>query len=195
MDKRALDVAERWWMEMAQVNKGERDRKPNPASTVFRAQLRRADTLEAALATDGFRDLWLKLPPEETSGPWVEQRMELWAIVAALAPHVEFDAEALTNINASIASCAGRLGPGDKPVVSTLRFKQLLASRTAEELLRRLRRMLKQVQGKVCFKRLVRDVEAWLRQCDQALQISPADRITIRWAMEYYDNAKIRTAS
>lgn len=157
-----------------------KDKHVPPAPTSHRAQLRRCNSVDSAMFTEGFRALWLKLGDEITDVDYVDQRMETWAAISALLVHVRKDTKQ------KFAFQAGRKTDGDKSVVSELRFSQLQNSKTPDEFLRRMRRILKQINGEVSVEELSNDIEQWFFEYNQFRPRKAEKRISVRWAMDYY---------
>ncbi len=179
MEYKAKMATRRWWQSML-LSPSELEKwhiQPSPSGN--KAQLRRCDSAEAAMLTEGFRALWLSLPNEITQGsdPKILLR---WATIAAALVHVKPGSEK------GIASEAGKKGDGDKSVVSELRFAQLQNAKTPEEFLRRIRRILQQLKGVVSPESLADDIEQWFVERDQFRPRKAEKRIIVRWAMDYY---------
>jgi CRISPR system Cascade subunit CasB len=87
---------------------------------------------------------------------------------------------------------AGRKTDGDKSVVSELRFSQLQNSKTPDEFLRRMRRILKQINGEVSVEELGNDIEQWFFEHNQFRPRKAEKRISVRWAMDYYRAATLK---
>ncbi|WP_296045044.1 type I-E CRISPR-associated protein Cse2/CasB [uncultured Alteromonas sp.] len=186
MDKellqRGMTTALRWWKSMY-ASTGELKKEGiQAAPTAWKAELKRAESIDAVLLSQGFRSLWLSLSKEITEGheKQVSQDMLCWAVVAgALVSVSENHAE-------SFAKLAGRKGDGDKPVVSEMRFAQLQQAQTPEEFLRRIRRILKQLNGKVSVAQLAKDSCNWYQELTSNYPRQADKRIAVRWAMDYY---------
>lgn len=183
MDDKAKKAALRWWQSMMLPPTELQQLQIHPAPTVYKAQLRRCDTPEAAMLTEGFKALWFSLPEDITgcdNKRILAQSMECWAAITAALVHVK------TDTKRDIAYEAGRKEEGDKSAVSELRFRKLQNARTPEELLQRLRRILHQIKGKVSPAQLMDDIDRWFRE-QNAFKPRKADkRIAVRWAMSYY---------
>lgn len=169
----------RWWQSMNLPSEQLIRKGIQPAPTLYKAQLKRCTSIDAAMLTDGFRDLWLSLPDEIISKESAKN-IECWACIAAVLVHVKIDDQQ------KLAQAAGKIGKGDKSVVSELRFAQLQSAKTPEEFLRRLRRIVHQLRGALSVETLAADIHQWFREHNQ-LRPRPADkRISVQWAMDYY---------
>lgn len=179
MDNQSEMALLRWWQGMFLPPGQLKEKGIMPAPTANKAQLKRCESCDAAMLTEGFRSLWLSLPDGITAiGGAVT--LEFWATIAAALVHVKADTKV------KLASAAGARGDGDKSVVSELRFAQLQNATTPDEFLRRLRRILQQVKGEVAVLALARDIQQWFTEHNQ-LQPRRADkRIAVQWAMDYY---------
>jgi CRISPR system Cascade subunit CasB len=76
--------------------------------------------------------------------------------------------------------------------VSELRFSQLQNSKTPDEFLRRMRRILKQINGEVSVEELGNDIEQWFFEHNQFRPRKAEKRISVRWAMDYYRAATLK---
>lgn len=179
MDDQMKNRVLRWWQSM---NLPPDQLKANgivPAPTAYKSQLKRCESLDAAMLTEGFRALWLILPEHVTSGDSA-QRIECWACIAAVLAHVKTDSAN------KLAQAAGAKTDGDKSVVSELRFAQLQNAKTPEYFLRRLRRIVQQLKGAVSVVKLAIDIEQWFAEHNQLRPRSADKRISVQWAMDYY---------
>lgn len=180
MDYKSQQTVVRWWQGMNLSPSELKKLHVPPSPTSHRAQLRRCDSVDAAMFTEGFRALWLKLDQEITGGDYAERQMEIWAVIAALLVHVRKDTKQ------KFAFQAGRKADGDKSVVSELRFSQLQNSKTPDEFLRRMRRIVKQINGEVSVQELSSDIYQWFFEHNQFRPRKADKRISVRWAMDYY---------
>ena len=186
MDKellqRGVSTALRWWKSMY-ASAGELKKEGiQAAPTAWKAELKRAESIDAVLLTQGFRALWISLSSEITEGneKQVSHNMFGWAMVAgALVSITENHAQ-------SFAKLAGKKGDGEKPVVSEMRFAQLQQAQTPEEFLRRIRRILKQLKGKASVTQLAKDTCNWYQELTSNYPRQADKRIAVRWAMDYY---------
>lgn len=169
----------RWWQSMNLSPAELKEKGIAPAPTVFKARLKRCDSAEAVMLTEGFRALWLSLPEEvvESSN---DKTIEIWATIAAVLVYVK------QNSNLNLASAAGHKGDNDKSVVSELRFSQLQNAKTSQDFLRRMRRILQQVKGEVSVTALANDVHQWFMEHYRFGPRKAGKSIGIRWAMDYY---------
>lgn len=180
-------AAYRWWQSMFLSADELKAFNNFPAPTVFKAQLKRCSTIDTAMLSEGFRDLWLSLPEEISSStkPQVpEKRIETWAAIAAVLVFVKED------VKTKLACAAGQKGDGDKSIVSESRFAQLQNAQTPDEFVMRLRRILQQLGGKVSVEHLINDILQWFAEHYGLRQERSKKRLTVRWAMDYYQAAK-----
>ncbi|MCT8342913.1 MULTISPECIES: type I-E CRISPR-associated protein Cse2/CasB [Photorhabdus] len=179
MDSKSEIILLHWWQSMFMSPKQLKEKGIIPAPSTYRAQLKRCESVEMAMLTEGFRALWLSLP-DEISLSDNPAKLEYWATMAVALVYVK------NNSDIKLAVAAGKKGGGNKPVVSELRFSQLQNAKTPNELLRRLRRVLQQIKGNISVLALARDIEEWFAEYGQ-LQPCKADRrIKVRWVMDYY---------
>jgi CRISPR system Cascade subunit CasB len=174
------DYYTRWWHRLTNSDLCKRQGWLGlPAA--HRAMLRRCASLEDVMLTEAFQQLWLSLPDENRSAT----AMELAALIAWSFAVVEAD----SGKSLARAMAQGVDEKAESPRVSRLRFEQLLAARNVEEFARRLRRTLKQIKGEVDLYSLSRDIQNWYWQTIIGKSADrPADRQTLKWAMDYYQS-------
>ncbi|WP_118987453.1 type I-E CRISPR-associated protein Cse2/CasB [Photorhabdus sp. CRCIA-P01] len=182
MDSKSEIILLHWWQSMFMSPKQLKEKGIIPAPSTYRAQLKRCENVEMAMLTEGFRALWLSLPDEInlSDNP---VKLEYWATMAVALVYVK------NNSDIKLAAAAGKKGGGNKPVVSELRFSQLQNSKTPNELLRRLRRVLQQIKGNISVLALARDIEEWFAEYGQLRPCKADRRIKVRWVMDYYHAA------
>lgn len=175
----------RWWQTMFLPAEQLKEFGLQAAPTLYKAQLKRCDCLSAIMLTEGFRALWLSFPAEaiETA---TERDFECWATLAAVLVYVKKDSKQ------KLAQAAGSKTEGDKSVVSELRFAQLQDATTAEEFLRRMRRILQQVDNQVSVTALIKDVQRWFAEHHSFRPDRTDKRIVVEWAMDYYRAASAK---
>lgn len=183
MENNVINIAHRWWQAMCLPEKELKSKGIMPAPTAQKARLKRCDSVGAAMLSDGFRSLWLSLPEELTTKPKPEN-IECWAAIAAALAFVK------TDTGDNLAKAAGRKGEGGKSIVSELRFAQLQNAKTPDDFLRRLRRILQQLDGATSVRQLILDIHQWFKERNYLRPQSPTNRIAVRWAMDYYQAAK-----
>lgn len=183
MESDAIYITHRWWQAMFLPAQELKSKGIMPASTSQKAQLKRCGNVDAAMLSEGFRNLWLSLPEELTAQAKAEN-IECWATIAAALVFVKTDADV------NLAKAAGRKGDGDKSIVSEMRFAQLQSAKTSDDFLRRLRRILQQIEGSTSVKQLIQDISFWFKEQYGLRPNSPTNRIAVRWAMDYYQAAK-----
>lgn len=186
MNPKAKIAIERWWKSMmlspAELKK---EKGIMPAPTVYKAQLRRCKSDESTILSEGFRALWSSLPEEITDKS--QYTMISWSAIAQVLVFVKVATEN------SIAFEAGKKETGDKSIVSELRFAQLQNAKTSEELIMRLRRILQQVKGKTSPVKIAIDIERWFVEQDNNQPHKASERLAVRWAMDYYKSASIKS--
>lgn len=186
MDKEifnSTNMTHRWWKAMFLSSEKLKKEGIYPASTAQKAQLKRCSTIDDAMLSEGFRNLWLVLPDSiiDKAKP---QDIECWATIAAALVYVKEDSEQ------NLATAAAQKNSNEKSIVSELRFSQLQNSKTPDEFLRRMRRILQQIDGKTSVTTLINDIQQWFKEHYSFRTNSPANRIAVRWAMDYYRAAK-----
>lgn len=166
-----------WWQSISPGESNKNAIQAAPSS--FRAELRRCETINDALFTAGFRSLWFSLP-ENMMNEANEHLMECFGVIAILLAHVNCATDD------KLACAAGRKNESGKSTVSESRFAQLQHARSADELLRRVRRVLKQLKGEVSPILLANDIVRWFHEQYQPVLGRSDKRIVVQWAMDYY---------
>jgi len=179
MDERAQKTVLRWWQSMM-LNKSQLDvLHIPPAPSVNKAQLKRCHTAESAMLSAGFRALWLGLD-DAIINDARPQQIECWATIAVALVHVT------SNAQEKFAAAAGKKSVGDKSLVSELRFAQLQSAKSPDDFLRRMRRIIQQLKGNVDVVSLAADIQQWFIEYGQSRPTKGKDRVSVRWAMDYY---------
>ncbi|SFN47995.1 type I-E CRISPR-associated protein Cse2/CasB [Xenorhabdus japonica] len=196
----------RWWESMFLSPSELKEKKITPAPTLYKAELKRCQDIDAVTLAEGFRALWFNLPKDitgitkenvteeniteesaaetEITEETKQKNMILWAMIAMTLVYVKIN----TTIN--LATAAGTKTENDKPIVSTHRFAQLQAAKTPEEFIIRLRRILQQLKGQVSVLSLARDIEQWMKEQHQPRPRRANKRLSVQWAMDYYKAAR-----
>lgn len=183
MEKDTKNIVQRWWQKMNLSADELKKIGLPPAPSSYKARLKRCENIDAAMLSEGFRSLWLSLPislTEHAKGSTIE----CWATIAAALVFVRSDNEI------RLATAAGKKLESDKSVVSELRFAQLQNSKTPDDFLRRLRRVLQQIDGNTSVVRLAEDIEQWFSEHHRLRPLRADKRIAVQWAMDYYQAAK-----
>lgn len=163
-----------WWNRLTgQNNEGD---PPFPSGA--RAVLRRAYTPDDALLSEGFRNLWLALPPGRRTA-W---DMRAWGAVAMVLAEVR---QHVPNRTFG-AAMAREKENGSGPRVSELRFQQLLHSADLDELTRRARRAVHLIGEEVDVRSLADDLLLWHREKSGHHASRPDHRLAVRWADAYF---------
>lgn len=179
MDSTLQHSVLRWWQSMY-LSPNELYKKGiTPAPNAQKAQLKRCRDLDAVMLTPGFRALWQSLPESITEHA-TSNDMECWATIAGALVHVKHDSAQ------NLATAAGSKTKSDKSRVSELRFAQLQDTKTPDEFLRRLRRILHQLDHSVLVSSLAKDIYQWFGEHSQFYPRQADKRITVQWAMDYY---------
>ena len=184
-------VVRRWWQRLTLSEAQAREHKlPPPWPRGVKANLRRCESPEAAVLTEGFRKLWQMLEkdaPESIDLPdYKRQGFEAWACVATVLAELRKEQPGST-LGELLAQQKDNTG---KPLVSELRFQQLQQSHSAGELVRRLRRVLAHA-GKegVSVVNLADDILLWHREHAANATVHTRrteDRLAFRWANDYF---------
>ena len=186
MDEHAKKAVLRWWQSMMLSESRLKELHVRAAPTSYKAQLRRCDSIDGAMLSDGFRDLWLRLSDEITDSQSADT-IECWATIAAALVHIKKEG------NLSLAIAAGKKGDGDKSVVSELRFAQLQNAKSPEDFLRRIRRIIQQVKDDVSPLSVADNIHQWFAEHRQFRPRKADKRISVKWAMDYYRAASGKT--
>lgn len=176
-------VVQRWWQRMYLSPDELKKVGMIPAPNSQKAQLKRCESIDSAMLSEGFRALWLS-QSEEIINQGHSKDIECWATIAAALVYVKKDSDV------HLATAAGKKNDSDKSVVSELRFAQLQNAKTPDDFLRRLRRILQQIDGATSVVNLATDIEQWFSEHYQFQPLRAEKRIAVKWAMEYYQAAK-----
>ncbi|WP_083608217.1 type I-E CRISPR-associated protein Cse2/CasB [Teredinibacter haidensis] len=185
MDDHSKIVVLRWWQSMFLPATQLKEKGILAAPSAHKAQLRRCESADIAMLTEGFRALWLGLDESIVNEP-NSKSIESWATIAATLVHVK------NNSSVKLAVAAGRKGDGDKSVVSELRFSQLQNAKTPEDFLRRIRRIIRQIKGELDVLSLAENIHQWFEEYNQFRPRKADKRIAVKWAMDYYRAASMK---
>ena len=139
-DDRSFTILKDWWQEL-EDNKGEK------------AALKRADSLTEVVFCPAYHRLLRTLRKEGFFVP--ESRFPKLAAIAGLSSRIKED------IPGAIGEQMGALKTGDKPTISELRMRRLLACDDLEELFMLLRRVLGILGGNASFSGLAAAIWHW----------------------------------
>jgi CRISPR system Cascade subunit CasB len=134
------------------------------------------------MLTDGFRALWLRLESNITDGTNANT-IECWATIASALAYVK------KNGKDGLAAVAGRRSGGEQSIISEFRFSQLQSSTTPDYFLRRLRRIIQQIEGDVSVTQLAVDIQQWFAEYNNIKPRNADKRLGVQWAMAYYRSA------
>ncbi|MBI6550289.1 type I-E CRISPR-associated protein Cse2/CasB [Xenorhabdus lircayensis] len=183
MDNLSENRLMRWWESMFLSPSELKEKDIFPAPTLYKAELKRCQDIDAVTLKEGFRALWFSLP-EDITKKAEHKTMTLWAMIAVTLVYVK------TNTTTNLATAAGTKTENDKPIVSTHRFAQLQSAKTPDEFIMRLRRILQQLKGQVSVLSLTKDIEQWMQEHHQPRARRANKRLSVQWAMDYYKAAK-----
>lgn len=194
-DQQYEKIVARWWQSMYLDASTLKEKHIQPAPTSHKAELKRCDTTDDAMLLEGFRALWETLLGkgydevlQNSSKQRQTQKLEAWATVAAVLVHIKQDT------NEKLATRAGKKldkqgDITDKSIVSELRFARLQNTPTPDEFLKRLRRIIQQLDGKVSPTSVAADILQWFDEHYDRQPRKADKRITVQWAMDYYRSA------
>jgi CRISPR system Cascade subunit CasB len=163
-DDRSFLILREWWQEL-ENNKGER------------AALRRADSLTEVVYCSIYHRLLRTLRKEGYTVP--EAHMPKLAAIAGLAARID-------DTPGKLGAQMGTLKPGDKPVISELRMRRVLACDDLEELYTLLRRALSIIGGNASLTGLAATIWHWKSLAEK----NPHDSRK-QMAYDYYAAASI----
>lgn len=173
----------RWWqrLSLSPVELAQLTPQPGLPRGV-RAALRRCDTLDAALLTQAFRELWRILPEATREASFMDANLEKWSSIALVLAELRAETP-----NKALAARLGQQAPTGKPIMSELRFQQILACRTPDELVQRLRRALALAgRSEVSAVRLADVVALWWREYRSGFSARPTHRFGFILANDYF---------
>lgn len=176
----------RWWQRLALSPVELKQLTPQPGlPRGVRAALRRCDTLDATLLTQAFRELWHLLPSATVESPFVETQLEKWSSIALVLAELRAEAP-----GKALAARLGQQASTGKPIMSELRFQQILTCRTPDELVQRLRRALALAgRSEMSAVRLADVVALWWREYRGELSARPTHRFGFIVANDYFGAA------
>ena len=201
MDDQEFKVISRWWQSMFLDAAVLKEKNIYPAApTAHKAELKRCDSADDAMLSEGFRALWMALLNgglEEILQPMSKERqtqkLEAWATVGAALVHIKQDNGEKLAIQAG--KKLNKQGePTDKSIVSELRFAKLQNTPTPDDFLKRLRRIIQQLDGKVSPTKVAADILQWFEEHYDRQPRKADKRITVQWAMDYYRSANQKTS-
>ncbi len=183
-------VVRRWWQRLTLSEYEARQRQlSRPWPRGVRAVLRRCESPDAAVLTEGFRKLWQMLQTEasqEGQPPRLQRDMYAWACVAIVLAELRKEMPGET-LGSRFGKQKEKTG---SPLVSELRFQHLQQSQSADELVRRLRRGLALVGNEgISAVNLADDILLWCREngAQEPLRARRVeDRLAFRWANDYF---------
>lgn len=195
MDDQEFKVVSRWWQSMFLDTSELKEKHIQPAPTSHKAELKRCDSADDAMLSEGFRALWMALLNgglEDILQPMSKERqtqkLEAWATVVAVLVHIRQDNGEKLAIQAG--KKLNKQGePTDKSIVSELRFAKLQNTPTPDDFLKRLRRIIQQLDGKVSPTKVAADILQWFQEHYDRQPRKADKRITVQWAMDYYRSA------
>lgn len=174
----------RWWQRLTLTpHELEKLTKQRSLPRGVRAVLRRCDSAEAAMLTQGFRELWAMLPDATKQADYRDEKLQVWSYIALITAELREEKKS--------ASLALRLGQQKeqtgKPLMSELRFQQLLSCRTPEEFIQRLRRALALADKKdVSVVLLASVISLWWQEHRGRLSAKPTQRLGFVLANDYF---------
>ena len=195
MDDQEFKVVNRWWQSMFLDTSELKEKHIQPAPTSHKAELKRCDSADDAMLSEGFRALWIALlnsgleeALQSMSKETQTQKLEAWATVAAVLVYIKQDnGEKLAVQAGKKLNKQGE--PTDKSIVSELRFAKLQNTPTPDDFLKRLRRIIHQLDGNVSPTKVVSDILQWFQEHYDRQPRKADKRITVQWAMDYYRSA------
>ncbi len=159
-----------------------------------RARLRRSESPEDILLTEAFSHFLQKMPDPDK---WRKDILTSASIAGALS-QVKADIQNNSRIHNKkdsdeakrMASFAEQLAtPFDgksKAPMSELRFQQLQKSTSLEDFYRRIIRAIRLLNGQVNIISLANDIIHWHKEFEHPSSRSPANRLAVRWATDYF---------
>lgn len=159
-----------------------------------RARLRRAESPEDILLTEAFAHFLHDIPDTKT---W-RDTLYISACVAGALSQVKADKQTNSRIHNKkdrdkmkvMASFAEQLATPlegkSKAPMSELRFQQLLKSTSPDDFYRRLIRAIRLLNGQVNIVSLANDIIHWHKEFEHQSSYSPANRLAVRWATDYF---------
>ena len=163
---------QRWWEELQEI--GENPRKRNMRGE--RAILRRAETPTEVMLSPLYYEVSALL--KDIKG---ENALAL-AIAVGILSHVR-----KKGVNGTFATQLGTPKEGStKPVMSELRFQQLVKSNNPEEFYRRLIRAVHLLGKSANIMSLVENIFHWVKEHKFGKSQNPQKSLVVQWAGDYF---------
>lgn len=145
------------------------------------ARLRRTESLSDVAVLSGFNALYQALNLKN------DKQLEAWLVVAAVLAYVKEDVPMVEKEKNDLPFAAGRVPDrAERPLVSELRFQQLLKATETPDFMRRLRRVVVQIGGKISVVALANDILRWFAERQNGVPQKAGNRLSVAWAMRYY---------
>lgn len=181
-------VLHRWWHGLQPIAEDDtqawaRRKGFHELGRADRAELRRCTTpVDVVLQSASARLLFAL---GEFGGPMLVTEPAACALVAGLIARVDHAAGATARPLA--AQLGGLREGGGGPLLSRLRFEQLLAAETEEDLFLRMRRALDMLAGQsIHVVELANDLFGWIDELRGHKPVVATDRVRVRWALSYF---------
>lgn len=181
-------VLHRWWHGLQPVAEDDaqawsRRKGFHDLGRGDRASLRRCTTPGDVVLQSACARLIFAL--SEVGRPMLVTEPAACALVAGLIARVDQAAGAAARPFASQLGKPREGGGG--PLLSRLRFEQLLAAETEEDLFLRMRRALDMLAGQpIHIVELANDLFGWIDELRGHKPIVATDRVRVRWALSYF---------
>lgn len=158
-----------------------------------RAALQRCSSLEQLMCEPAFVHLRFHWTQGDEAAPWAPDA-QACALVAGLVARVRHRGTAQATRPLAALLGQGR-GGGETPVMSRMRFEQLLRSGDEDELFLRMRRALDMLDSQpIEIGELADDLLAWTAELQGDVP-PPAERIRVIWARRYFSEALRKPAA
>jgi len=160
-----------WWDDIQNVAKGDR------------ATLRRCQTRKDIISQSAFYR-FLNAVADQA----LQESGDLLPLVAGLLAHVKDHVQDLSKKECPIFLALGKSKKGrDLPVMSELRFQNLLQSKDPDEFYQHMRRALALLDGKTDIIALIKVIDDWVLQYQSdSSGTTLKQSIQFKWAKAYY---------
>lgn len=171
----------RWWRSMVE-SRGELEKQGiKPAPTKYRAELKRCATVDDIVLTEGFRALWFSVADAHEQD--ADMDVDCLAVIAGVLAY------ASKNSSHPLGVAAGWVNKeksSAKPAISEPQLNKLLQVRSANELLRQLRRLTQQLDHALPVETVAADIVQWFKEKNRLRPGKTDQRVVVRWAMDYF---------
>lgn len=174
-----------WWIRLDPPTANDNWNRSYPKS--YRSEIKRCRNLSDIVLTEGFQVLWKSIHENDVTKVETERLAMIAGIIAKISRSSEIK-EVPVGKCLALKAAEGEVET-EKPIISPIRFRQILSVKTDQELYSRFSRILGMVNG-MNTKSLISDL--WWLSAEISDETSrPSFSIRTKWAMDYYKYVKL----